>query len=91
MIGNSDGRWVKAQLPVPVDFCVCPVDVRTVTFGAARSMLTTGSCVAKYMLVVPESTMPEAFVDRLLWLTLNLLMFGKVEDVMSRVELKLAV
>ena len=33
----------------------------TVTFGAARSMLTTGSSVAKYMSVAPESTMPVAF------------------------------
>ena len=51
--------------------------------------------MTKYMSVVPESTIPVAFVGsarcRRVWLALNLLMFGKVEVVMSRVGLKLAV
>ena len=46
-IGNPDGRWGKARSPVPVDCWVCPVDVPTVTFFAARYMLTKGASVAK--------------------------------------------
>ena len=61
LIVNFYGRWDKARLPVPVDCFVCPVSVPTVTFGAARSMMTTEASVAKYMLVDPESTIPVAF------------------------------
>ena len=43
LMGNSDGIWGKAKLTVLADCCVCPVAVPTVTLGAARSMLTTGS------------------------------------------------
>ena len=46
-IGNPNGIGGKARYPAPVDFWVCPVAVPTVTFGAALSMLTTGSSVAK--------------------------------------------
>ena len=42
-IGNPDGRWVKSRSPVSVDCWVFPVAVSTVTFGAARYMLTTGA------------------------------------------------
>ena len=95
MIGNYDGRWGKARLHVPADFWVCPVAVPTVTFGAVRSMLTTGASVAKYMSVAPESTMPVAFIESArcwcVWLDLTLLMFGKVKVAMSRVGLKLVV
>ena len=62
LIGNSDGRWCKANLPVLADCCVCPVSVPTVTLDAARSMLPTGASVAKYMSVAIESTTPLAFV-----------------------------
>ena len=62
LIGNSDGRWGKARLPVPDDCCIFPVAVPTVTFGAARSMLTTGASMEKYIPVRPESTMPVEFV-----------------------------
>ena len=61
LIGNSDGRWGKARLPVPGDCWFCPVVVPTVTFGASWSMLITGASVANYLLVAPESTMPVAF------------------------------
>ena len=94
-IGNSNGGWGKARLPVSVDCCVCPIAVPTVTFGASRYMFTTGASVAKYMLAVPESTMPVAFVGSArcwrLWLALTLLMLGKVKVAMSRVGLKLEV
>ena len=45
---------------MPVELYVCPVAVPTVTLGAARSMLTMGSSVEKYMSVAPESTIPVA-------------------------------
>ena len=65
------------------------------TLGAARSILTTGELVAKYMPVAPESTISVAFFlsvrCRCAWLDLTLLMFGKVEFLMSRVGLMLAV
>ena len=61
LIGNSDGRWGEPRLPVPWDCWVCPVALPTVTYGAARSMLTTGTTVAKQMLMMPESTIPVAF------------------------------
>ena len=85
-MGNSDGIWGKAKFSVPTDCFVCPVTVPTVTLGAVRSMLTTGSSVAKYMLVVPDSTMPVALFRsallQSLWvqLAVNLLMSGKGED-----------
>ena len=82
-------------MTVPEYCSVCPVAVPTVTFGAARSMFTTGASVAKYMLAAPESTMPVAFVGSAicwrLWFALTLLMLGKVKVSMSRVGLKLAV
>ena len=53
LIGKSNGRWGKDRLPVPADFWVGPVAGSTVTFGAARSMLTTGASVAKYMPMSP--------------------------------------
>ena len=49
LIGNSDGRWGKDRLPVPANCWVLPVDVPTVTLCDARSMLTTGASVEKYM------------------------------------------
>ena len=58
LIVNSDGIWGKSSPPVPVDCWVCPVDVPTVNFSAARSMLTTGVSMAKLMSVAPEFTMP---------------------------------
>ena len=95
LIGNYDWRWGKDRLPVPADCCVCPVAVPTVTFCAARSMLTTGAYMANYMLVAPESTMPVWFVGSAhcwsVWLALTLMMFGKVKVFMSRVGLKLSV
>ena len=95
LIVNFDGRWDWAKLPVHMDCCVCPVSVPTVTLDAARSMLPTGASVAKYMPVAIESTTPLAFVGsarfRIVYLALTLLMSGKVEVVMSRVGLKLAV
>ena len=42
LIGKPDGIWGKFRPPDPVDCWVCPVDVRTVTFGAARYVLATG-------------------------------------------------
>ena len=51
-----------AGLPVPEDFFVCPVNVPTVTFGAARYILTIGASVVNYMSVAPESTMSVAFL-----------------------------
>ena len=60
--GNPGGRWGKARYLVPVDCWVFPVDAPTVYFGAARSMLTTGAYVEKYMLVAPDSTMHVALV-----------------------------
>ena len=94
-LGKYDGRWCKAKFTVPDDCCVCPVDIPTVTLGAARSMLTKGASAAKYMSVAPESTMPvEIFQSahlRSLWvqLAVNLLMSGKGEggDVVPRVGL----
>ena len=47
LIGNPDGIWGKFRSPVPVNCWVCPVAVPTVTFGAARSMLTTGASMEK--------------------------------------------
>ena len=58
MIGNPDGRWGKFKSPVPIDCCVCPVAVPTLTVGTERSVLTMGESAAKYMSVAPESTMP---------------------------------
>ena len=82
LIGNSDGRWGKARLPVPAYCCVYPVAVPTVTFGAARSMLNTGASVAKYMLVAPDYTTPGAFFGSsrcwLVWLDLIFIMFGSL-------------
>ena len=43
LILNPEWIWGKSRSPVPVDCWVFPVAVRTVTFGAARSMLTTGA------------------------------------------------
>ena len=95
MIEKFDGRWGKAQLPVPADFSVCPVAVPTVTLGAAQSMFITGASVENYMLVAPESIMPVVFFGRAccwnVWLALTLLIFGKVAGVMSRVALNLSV
>ena len=72
LIGKSNGIWGKARLPVPADFGICPVSVPTMTFGAARYILTTGESVAKYMSVAPEYTMPVEFVGSarcwLVWL-----------------------
>ena len=93
LVVNSYGIWGKANLPVPVYCCVCPVAVPTVTLGAARSTLTTGASAEKYMLVSPESTMPVALVQSARWrsvwvqLAVTLLMSGKGEggDVVSRV------
>ena len=96
-MGNHVGRWGKAKLSVPANFCVCPVSVPTVNLGAARSMLTTGALTAKYMSVAPESTMPVAFVRSALWrrvwvqLAVTLFMSGNGEGVVYRVVLKLAV
>ena len=68
--------------------------VTTVTFGAARSTLTTGASVANYMLVAPESTMPVAFVGITrcwrVWL-IGTLLLGNFKVVMSRVVLKVSV
>ena len=61
MIGNSDGRWGKARLPIPADCCVCLVVVPTVTLAVSQSMLTTGASVAKDMYVAPESRITLAF------------------------------
>ena len=47
LIGNPNGIWGKARLPVPEDCWVLLVAVPTVTFGAARYMLTTEAYVAK--------------------------------------------
>ena len=47
LIGNPDGRWGKSRSPVPVDCWVFPVAVPTITFGAVRSMLTSGESMAK--------------------------------------------
>ena len=47
LIGNPDGRWGNSRSPVPVDYWVCPVAVPTMTFGAARYMLTTGASMEK--------------------------------------------
>ena len=94
LVGNSDGRWGKAKLPVPADFFVCPVSVPTVTLGAALSMFTTGSSAENCMSVAPESTMPVVLVWcacwRIIWvhLALTLLMSGKGEGVLFRVGLK---
>ena len=78
-----------------MDCCIFPIALPTMTFSAARYMLTTGASVEKYMSVAPESTMPVAFVGSAscwrLWLALALLMFGKVEGVISRVLIKLEV
>ena len=91
LVGNPDGRWGKSRSPVPVDCWNCPVAMPTVTFGAARSMLTTGESMEKYMSVAPESTMPvDCFGSTLccrVWLSGIL---GNVRVDMSRVELKLA-
>ena len=60
-------------------------------------MLTTGALTEKYMLVVPESPMPVAFVRSALWrgvwvqLDVTLLMSREGDGVVSRVGLKLAV
>ena len=65
------------------------------TFGAARSMVTTGASVEKQMLVAPESTMSVVFGVSArccrVWLDSTLLMCGKVKAAMSKVGLKLAV
>ena len=95
LVGNSDGRWGKAKLPVPADFFVCPVSVPTVILCAAWSMLTTGVSEANYMLVAPESTITVALFQsarlQSLWveLAVKLLMSGKGEggDVVPRVGL----
>ena len=81
LIGNPNGRWGKYKSPVSVDCWVCPVAMPTFTFGAARSMLTTGASMEKYMSVAPESTMTVAFVSGLL---------GNFSVDMSMVGLKLA-
>ena len=47
LTGNPNGIWGQSSSPVPVDCWVFPVAVPTVTFGAARSMLTTGASMAK--------------------------------------------
>ena len=57
MIGNPDGSWGKFKSPVPVNCCVWPVVVPTLTFGAEGLMLTTGASAAKYMYVDMVSTM----------------------------------
>ena len=43
LVGNSDRIWGKDKFPIPSDCCFFPVSLPTVTLGAARSMLTTGS------------------------------------------------
>ena len=64
---------------------------------AARSMLTTGALVKKYMLVAPKSTTPVVFVWGARWrrvwdqFDLTLLMSSKGECVVFRLGLKLAV
>ena len=94
-MGNYDGRWGKAKLPIPTDCCVCPLALPNTSLGAARSMLTTVSLVAKYMPVAPEFTMHVVFVWSARWrsvlvqLDITLLISGKGEGVMSRVGLKL--
>ena len=95
----SDGIWGKANLPVPLYCCVCPVTVPTATLGAARYMMTTGASAANYMSVAPESTIPVTLVRSARWrsvwvqLDVTLLMSGKGEggDFVSRVGLKLTV
>ena len=67
LIGNPDGRWGKPRSFFPVDCCVCPVAVHTVTFGATQFMLTTGESMEKYISVTPESTMPVDFVGSTLF------------------------
>ena len=47
LIGNPDGIWGKSKSPVPVYCWVFPVAVPTLTFGAERSMLTTGVSAEK--------------------------------------------
>ena len=88
------GKWGKARSSVPMDCWVCPVAAPNVTFGDVRSMLTTGSYVAKKMSVVPELTMPVDFFGSTrcwrVWLA-GTLLIGKVKVDMSRVGLKLAV
>ena len=63
----------------------------TVTFGAARSMLNTGSSMEKYMSMTPDFTIPVAFVESKIccrvWLSG---LIGNVRVGMSRVGLKLA-
>ena len=77
VIRNPDGRWSKFKSPVPVDCCVCPVAVPTLTVWAERSMLTMGASAAKYMSVAPESTMPVVVI------------FGLLGKGLSKVGLKL--
>ena len=66
MIGNPNGSWGKFKSPVPVDFCVCPVAVPTLTVGDKIPMLTMGASAAKLMSVAPETTMPVAVMSGLL-------------------------
>ena len=47
VIGNTDGSWGKFKSPVPVDCCVWPVAVPTLTLGDERSTLTMGASAAK--------------------------------------------
>ena len=47
LIGKPNGRWGKSKSPVPVYCWVFPVAVPTLTFGAERSMLTTGVSAEK--------------------------------------------
>ena len=97
LVGNSNGRWGKAKLPVPKNCCVFPVAVPTVTRSAARSMLTTGVLAEKYLSVAPKSTMPVALARSARWrsvwvqLVVTLLMSGKGGGFVSRVGLKLVV
>ena len=56
--GKSEGSLGRFSLPVPVELCVCPVFVPTVTLGAVRSMLTMGASGEKYISVALESTIP---------------------------------
>ena len=66
--GKPDGSLGRFNSPVPVEFCVWPVAVPTVTLGAERSILTMGASAEKKISVAPESIMPVACIVDLDWL-----------------------
>ena len=47
IIGNPDGSWGKFKSPMPVDCCVWPVTVPTLTIWAERLMLIMEASAAK--------------------------------------------